>query len=234
MRTRTHPQLDRICVALDGPDPAEVVSMARRLDGEVGMVKVGLTAFTAAGPSLVGRLGSQRVFLDLKLHDIPAQVAGATEQIGKLGVALTTVHATGGRAMLAAAAEASGPSLKVVAVTVLTSLNDTDLSDLGLAASAGDVVLRLADMALGCGVDGLVCSPLEVASIRQRFGTRAEGGPYLVVPGIRPAGAETHDRQRTLTPAEALEAGADLLVVGRPITSAPDPKAAARALWEGL
>lgn len=234
MSTRTHSQLDRICVALDSPDPAEVLSMARRLDGEVGMVKVGLTAFTAAGPSLIGELGSQRVFLDLKLHDIPAQVAGAVQQVSRLGVALTTVHATGGRAMLAAAAEASGPDLKVVAVTVLTSLNDADLAELGLAGSAGEVVLRLADLALGCGVDGLVCSPLEVASIRQRFGTHAEGGPYLVVPGIRPAGAEANDQQRTLTPAEALEAGADLLVVGRPITSAPDPKAAARALGEGL
>ena len=234
MTTRTHSQLERICVALDSPNPAEVVSMARRLDGEVGMVKVGLTAFTAAGPSLIGELGSQRVFLDLKLHDIPAQVAGAVRQVSRLGVALTTVHATGGRAMLAAAAEASGPDLKVVAVTVLTSLNDADLSALGLGGSAGEVVLRLADLALGCGVDGLVCSPLEVASIRQRFGTHAEGGPYLVVPGIRPAGAEANDQQRTLTPAEALEAGADLLVVGRPITSAPDPKAAARALGEGL
>lgn len=234
MSTRSPSTVERICVALDSPNPSDVVALARELEGEVGMVKVGLTAFTAAGPSLVAEIGPRRVFLDLKLHDIPAQVAGAIEQVRRLGVALTTVHAAGGRKMLIAAAEASGPDLKVVAVTVLTSLNDSDLAELGISGTAGEAVLRLAETALSSGVDGLVCSPLEVASIRQRFGSRAEGGPYLVVPGIRPAGSETHDQQRTLTPAEALAAGADLLVVGRPITGASDPKAAARALGGAL
>ncbi|HJR45094.1 MAG TPA: orotidine-5'-phosphate decarboxylase [Actinomycetota bacterium] len=221
-----------ICVALDSPDPSDVVAMADRLEGSVGMVKVGLTAFTAGGPWLVERLAAHKLFLDLKLHDIPDQVGGAVAAVDRLGVALTTVHAGGGRRMLAAAAEAAGPDLKVIAVTVLTSLDDADLSELGVRGGTGEAVLRLADIALEAGVGGLVCSPLEIAAVRERFGSYDDGGPYLVVPGIRPAGSQTHDQRRTLTPAEALDAGADLLVVGRPITGADDPVAAARAIGE--
>ena len=226
-----------ICVALDTPDPDEARRLAASLAGEVGAVKVGLTSFVRGGAVLVTDLvRDDEVFLDLKLHDIPAQVGGAVDAISQLGVSLTTVHASGGRAMLQAAgrAAAQDPGLKVVAVTVLTSLDDSDLSEIGLAGQASDAVLRLAELALSCGLDGLVCSPLEVAGLRERFGAHAQGGPYLVVPGIRPEGVAGDDQRRTLTPREALDAGADLLVIGRPITAAADPAAAARLVAEAL
>lgn len=224
-----------LCVALDTPDPAATVRLATELGSSVGAVKVGLTGFIAGGPPLVADLRAvNQVFLDLKLHDIPAQVAGAVAAVGDLGVALTTVHASGGRAMLSAAAEAAPPELRLVAVTVLTSLGDWDLTEIGMSYTPEDAVLRLTELALSCGLAGLVCSPLEVARIRERFGPHDDGGPYLVVPGIRPAGADKGDQQRTLTPAEAMEAGADLLVVGRPITGASDPVAAARSIVGSL
>lgn len=224
-----------ICVALDTADPAEALRLANALGSSVGAVKVGLTAFVAGGPSLVAdlRVGN-RVFLDLKLHDIPAQVGGAVGAVGSLGASLVTVHAAGGRAMLGAAAEAAPPGLTVVAVTVLTSLEDWDLTEIGMSYGPEDAVLRLADLALSSGVRGLVCSPLEVAPIRERFGAHSEGGPYLVVPGIRPDGVDEDDQHRTRGPKEALDAGADLLVIGRPITAAADPTAAARAIVDSL
>lgn len=224
-----------ICVALDTVDPAEALHLATELGSAVGAVKVGLTSFIGGGPALVADLrNGNKVFLDLKLHDIPAQVAGAVTAINNLGVSFTTVHATGGRAMLTAAADAAAPGLTVLAVTVLTSLSDWDLTEVGMSYAPEDAVLRLTELALSCGVRGLVCSPLEVERIRDRFGAHTEGGPYLVVPGIRPEGAEPGDQQRTLAPKEALEAGADLLVVGRPITGAPDPAAAARGIVDSL
>ena len=170
------------------------------------------------------------MFLDLKFHDIPAQVGGSIASVRDLGVTYTTVHAAGGEDMLRAAAEASGDDLTVLAVTVLTSLAESDLRSLGIAASPAEQVLRLAELALKAGVRGLVCSPLEVAAVRERFGPSAEGGPLLVVPGIRPAGSSPDDQKRTLGPREALDAGADLLVIGRPITAAPDPARVARDL----
>lgn len=224
-----------LCVALDTPDPTEAVRLATELGSTVGAVKVGLTGFVAGGPPLVAELrAGNDVFLDLKLHDIPAQVAGAVEAVGGLGVSLTTVHASGGRAMLTAAAGAAPPDLKLLAVTVLTSLGDWDLTEIGMSYAPEDAVLRLTELALSCGLSGLVCSPLEVSRIRERFGPHGDGGPYLVVPGIRPEGSDKADQQRTLTPAEAVAAGADLLVVGRPITGAQDPVAAARAIVESL
>ena len=224
-----------ICVALDSADPVEARRLAASVDGSVGAVKVGLTSFTAGGPDLVRSLADAHpVFLDLKLHDIPAQVAGAIGSIAELGVTWTTVHAQGGAAMLREAAQAAPPSLMVLAVTVLTSLDDDDLDQTGLAGPSETAVLRLAELALGAGVPGLVCSPLEVDAVRQRFGSRADGGPYLVVPGIRPEGSDAGDQRRTLGPREALEAGADLLVIGRPITAAADPAGAARAIADSL
>lgn len=225
-----------ICVALDTPEPDRARELALSLGNEVGAVKVGLTSFATGGAGLVEDLvRSSEVFLDLKLHDIPAQVEGAVGAVAELGAAITTVHAAGGRSMLqAAAAAASDSQLKVVAVTVLTSLDDSDLNDLGIDGSPLDAVLRLAELALTSGVEGLVCSPLEVAALRERFGSHAQGGPYLVVPGIRPDGDDKGDQRRTLTPKEALEAGADLLVVGRPITHAADPVSAARAIVSSL
>lgn len=225
-----------ICVALDMPQPDHARDLAASLRGEVGAVKVGLTSFALGGAALVRDLArGSEIFLDLKLHDIPVQVEGAVRAVSGLGAAITTVHAAGGREMLrAAAAAAQGAKLKVVAVTVLTSLDETDLDDIGLGGSARDSVFRFADLALSCGVEGLVCSPLEVAPLRDRFGPHAEGGPYLVVPGIRPDGSPEGDQRRTLTPKEALNAGADLLVIGRPITAAPDPVSAARAITAAL
>ena len=219
-----------LCVALDFDDPGRCVRLARAT-AFAGAQKIGLTAFASGGPDLVRQIVAlSPVFLDLKLHDIPVQVAGALGVVRDLGVSFTTVHAAGGPDMLRAAADAADENLTLLAVTVLTSLSDRDLARTGVNASPQDQVLRLAELALGSGIHGLVCSPREVAALRSRFGSRSEGGPLLVVPGIRPAGALSDDQKRTLGPREALEAGADMLVVGRPITAASDPAVAARAL----
>ena len=221
-----------VCVALDSGDPDTCRRLARETS-EAGAHKIGLTAFGAGGPALVRAMSeTTKLFLDLKLHDIPAQVGGAVEVMADLGVTLATVHASGGRAMLTAAAEAGGDELTLLAVTVLTSLGDPDLAEMGVKGGARDQVLRLADLALGCGVGGLVCSPLEVGAIRERFGARDEGGPFLVVPGIRPRDSAGDDQKRTLAPAEAVSLGADLIVVGRPITTAPEPARAMRAILQ--
>ena len=235
----------RICLALDSRDEREIERWADATAEHVDVLKVGLTAFTAYGPSLVKRLAAVRpVFLDLKLHDIPAQVGGAIVSATDTGASFTTVHAFGGRAMLEAAAQAASPEMTVLAVTVLTSLDESDLTSIGVNDAADKSVLRLADLALASGIPGLVCSPREVASIRKRHGARPNG-PVLVVPGIRPPrgrldeiarvdGSAGDDQRRTLGPAEASRAGADILVVGRPITAAPDPAEAARKIKEEL
>jgi len=166
------------------------------------------------------------VFLDVKFHDIPNTVAGAVRAAGTLGVAMLTLHAAGGAAMLRAALAASEASERpplLLGVTVLTSLDEADLTATGLAGSALDQVLRLADLAVSCGLRGLVCAPQEITALRARFGREVT----LVVPGIRPASSTTADQKRTMSPGQAIAAVADLLVVGRPITAAPDPRAAA-------
>ncbi len=220
-----------ICVALDFVDAERVRRVAGAVASSVGMYKVGLTTLYGAGTELVGELGRVRpVFVDAKLHDIPAQVEGATASITGLGARYVTVHAAGGFDMVKAAVGAAGSDLRVLAVTILTSLDDAELAQLGLAGPAVDAVLRLAERALEAGADGLVCSPLELAAVRARFGS----APELVVPGIRPAASKTDDQRRTLDPRAALDAGADLLVIGRPITSAPDPKAAAAGILASL
>jgi orotidine-5'-phosphate decarboxylase len=222
---------NRLCIALDYVDAGECAAMALRLGPVAGALKVGLQSFASGGPDLVRTVRKQApVFLDLKLHDIPAQVGHAIDSIKKLGVAMTTVHASGGRAMLRAAAERAEDEVMVLAVTVLTSLDDRDLRDAGVASPTTDQVLRLAGTALAAGVRGLVCSPLEVGALRRRFGPRTEGGPLLVVPGIRPAGSERGDQRRTLDPEQAMAAGADVIVVGRPITQARDPVSTAWAI----
>lgn len=222
-----------ICVALDCSDADTIESLARAVEPYVGVFKIGTTAFTGCGPDLVRRLGTRKpTFVDLKLHDIPAQVEGAVAEIAGLGAAYTTVHALGGRAMVRAAVGAAGPELAVLAVTVLTSLADADLARLGVAGPAPAAVLRLGAGALEAGARGLVCSPHEVGLLRAEFGPRGAGGPILVVPGIRPAGSTTDDQARTLDGRAALAAGADLIVVGRPITAAPDPGRAAAAMME--
>lgn len=225
----------RLCIALDRPDAVSIMRLAAETQEHAGVFKLGLTAIYGAGAGLVADLKQVRpVFVDAKLHDIPAQVAGATSAIGELGGSYVTVHASGGHEMVAAAVAAAPPGLLVLAVTVLTSLDDDELARLGMTAPVQRTVLGLAERALDAGAHGLVCSPLEVAALRSRFGARERGGPLLVVPGIRPAGSDPGDQRRTLTPGAALEAGADLLVVGRPVTEAPDPAAAARALSKEL
>ena len=219
-----------LIVALDGDDLVASEGLARCLTGAVDAFKVGLTLFAAHGPEALFEIGQHgRVFCDLKLHDIPTQVRGAARSLASKGVWLTTVHASGGRAMVAAAVEgagAAGSGTIVAAVTVLTSLDAADLGSLGVALDPLAQVLRLAALAVGAGARALVCSPQEVAAVR------AEVGPdvMLVTPGIRLLGGDAGDQSRVATPAAAVAAGADYLVVGRPITAAADPRAAAEAI----
>jgi orotidine-5'-phosphate decarboxylase len=216
--------VNRICAALDVPDPAAAEKLAARLAGHVGLFKIGLELFVAHGRAAVDavRKHGLPIFLDLKLHDIPQTVESAARGVAALGVEYVTVHASGGAEMIRAARRAL-PRTKLLAVTVLTSLGPEDLDAVGLAR---DAVPRLAGLAIGAGADGVVCSPQEVATLRASLGP----GPLLVVPGIRPAGAAAGDQRRTGTPAEAVRAGASILVVGRPLRDAPDPAAAADAI----
>jgi orotidine-5'-phosphate decarboxylase len=245
--TPRRPQ-DRILVAIDTPDVSRATQLSRDLAGTVGGIKLGLEFFNANGPDgieKVVRAGpeetprgeapvQQRLFLDLKFHDIPNTVAGAVRSVMNLGPAILNVHAGGGPAMMKAAREAAdfhADSLGIVrpmliAVTVLTSLDDDDLAAVGQQAPVADQVVRLAQLTKDCGLDGVVCSAREISAIRQACGPDFK----LIVPGIRPAGAESADQKRTMTPKQALGAGADFLVIGRPITGAPDPAEAARAI----
>ncbi|MDQ3985249.1 MAG: orotidine-5'-phosphate decarboxylase [Actinomycetota bacterium] len=226
---------ERLCIALDSPDPKTCLELARAVAPSAGVLKVGLAAFTAGGPDLARRVAQLRpVFLDLKLHDIPAQVAGAVTAAGNLGVGYASVHAAGGRAMLEAAVEAAPEDLTLLAITVLTSLDTADLADVGVGGPLQAQVLRLTKMALDAGAGGVVCSPHDVQAVRARFGPRSEAGPLLVVPGIRPAGEPARDQKRSLSPRQALELGADVLVVGRPITLADDPAASARRVVQEM
>jgi orotidine-5'-phosphate decarboxylase len=214
----------RVIVALDFADAREALELARRLDPARCRVKVGKELFTLAGPTLIERLVREGfgVFLDLKYHDIPTTVRGACRAAAALGVWMVNVHASGGRAMLLAAREAIAPSVsapKLVAVTVLTSLTAADLGEIGVKGTPDEAVLRLAMLARSCGLDGVVCAPGEAALLR-----RSCGADYcLVTPGIRPAEGARDDQQRVMTPAAALAQGATYLVVGRPVTRAPDP-----------
>lgn len=219
---------ERICIALDFPTRAEVLAAAKRFAGRVGWLKVGLEAFVAEGPSLVAEVvsvsGGAKVFLDLKFHDIPATVAGAVASAGRSGAAMVNVHASGGRAMLEAARDAAARAglEKLIAVTLLTSLDARGLADLPMAGHPEGIARRLARLAQECGLDGVVCSASDLPAIRGACGP----GFFTVVPGIRPAGSDLQDQKRVATPAAALAAGADLLVIGRPVTAAPDPEAA--------
>jgi orotidine-5'-phosphate decarboxylase len=226
----------RIVAALDTADPARAEALAGALaPPRCGVLKVGLELFGAAGPEAVRRVGAcAPVFLDLKLHDIPNTVAGAVRALLPLRPAMLTVHAAGGAAMVEAAREAAesrdAERPLLLAVTVLTSLDARALAETGVDAAPEEQVLRLARLALENGADGLVCSPREVAAIRAAFGP----SPLLVVPGVRPAGSAAGDQARTATPAEAVAAGADWIVLGRPLTGAPDPAGAAAAVAEEL
>jgi orotidine-5'-phosphate decarboxylase len=219
-----------LIAALDTTDPARAAAWADAVAPACGMLKLGLEFYFANGGAGVRGIAQRPVFLDLKLHDIPNTVAGAVRAVLPLRPAFLTLHAAGGRAMIAAAreaAEAAGPARpRLLAVTVLTSLDAAALQETGVAGGPRQQVLRLARLALSAGADGLVCSAHEIAPLRDAIGP----GPLLVVPGIRPAGTASQDQARTMTPREAAQAGADWLVVGRPITAAPDPGAAAAAI----
>jgi orotidine-5'-phosphate decarboxylase len=232
--TRTQ-AVAHLAVALDSSERGEVVRLARLLVGRAGTFKVGLEAFTAHGPDLVREvrdLGAP-VFLDLKLHDIPNTVERAARNAARLGAAMLTVHASGGEAMLraavAGAADAERPPA-MLAVTVLTSLDDAALDGLGIPGGAAGRVRAWAEMARRAGCAGVVCSPQEASALRAALGA----GFLLVTPGIRPAGAASADQRRVATPRAAVAAGADVLVVGRPITGATDPAAAAEAILAEL
>ena len=224
---------ERLIVALDLPTADDALRLVDRLAGRVGFFKVGSQLFTAAGPDIVRALvaRNQRVFLDLKYHDIPNTVAAAVKSAAGLGVSLLTLHGLGGRAMLEAAASArpDGP-LRLLAVTVLTSHDEASLADIGLAGPLTDSVRRLARLARDAGIDGVVASPLEARLLREACGE----GFLIVTPGVRPAGAQAGDQSRLATPAGALSAGADYLVVGRPVIEAPDPAAAVAAIVQDM
>jgi len=215
-----------IFVAIDTPDIHRAAALARDLRSLAGGMKLGLEFFCANGDHGVLRIAEHHmpIFLDLKLHDIPNTVGKAVEALAHIEPAILTVHAAGGRAMMAAAKAAAPPKTKVVGVTVLTSLDSTDLNATGVTGSPADQVRRLADLAQESGIDGIVCSGAEVAAARAAW---PEG--FLVVPGVRPAGSDLGDQKRVVTPRQALDDGASVLVIGRPITAAPNP---ARAVAE--
>jgi len=214
---------------LDVPSLSAASEWIERLKGEVGVFKVGLELFTAAGPAALARVHQSGAdcFLDLKLHDIPKTMACAARTAADLGVRYLTLHASAGPRALATTAEAiRGTNTQLLAVSVLTSLDDSELDAVGLAGPVAEAVTRLARLAADAGIQGLVCSARECEPLRQALGPE----PLLVVPGIRPTGSAPDDQRRVATPAEAVTWGADLLVVGRPIRDADDPARAARAI----
>ncbi len=228
------PSSNPVLVAIDRPDLAGAEALARALGAHVGGIKLGLEFFMSQGPEGIRRMGGLGlpIFLDAKLHDIPNTVAGAMRGVVRLPVAMVTLHAAGGLEMMRTAVEIADASESrpwVLAVTVLTSLDEADLEATGQRGSTTEQALRLAGLAMQAGCRGIVCSPLEVAAMRREFGE----GPKLVVPGVRPK-SRGDDQKRTLDPAEAVAAGADRLVIGRPITGDRDPVAAARIIAAGL
>lgn len=217
-----------VYVALDTPDVKTALALAGAVRPHVGGLKVGLEFVSANGPEgvrAVAALGLP-VFLDVKLHDIPNTVAGAVRALSGLGVSIVNVHASGGTAMMRAAKEAAGSGVKIIAVTILTSLDDADMEIIGYSEGASMQALRLARLAQISGLDGVVCAATDLAAIRA-----ACGPDFLtIVPGSRPAGSDVQDQKRFMTPSAARAAGADILILGRPVTAAADPAAAARAI----
>lgn len=226
---------DRLIIALDVSRASEAQKIVNQIGESASTYKVGKQLFTAEGPQVVRDLvaSGRKVFLDLKFHDIPNTVAGAVQSAAELRVSMLTVHASGGSKMLKAAAEAASASAAkplVLAVTVLTSLNDADLQELGLPVGVADQVLRLAGIARNAGCTGIVASAHEAASLRRNLGE----GFAIVTPGVRPTGAEVGDQARVVTPAEAFKAGATHIVVGRPITGDKNPAEAARRILDEI
>jgi len=223
---------DRLIVALDFPNQAKALALVSVLSGSVSIYKIGLQLYTAAGPEIVRAVAATGagIFLDLKLHDIPNTVAKAVAAAGELGVQMLTVHLSGGRAMLEAAMEVKPPSLALLGVTVLTSATEETLRETGVQSALDQQVIRLGDLGKKSGIDGLITSPREVRVLRDRLGPEIT----LVTPGVRPTWADANDQKRFTTPHEALESGADYLVIGRPITAASDPRRAMERLLEEI
>lgn len=221
-----------LAIALDVPSSRDLPPLLAQLPPDLRWCKVGLELFCAAGPSIIEtlRTAGKQVFLDLKLHDIPRTVQRAVQAATRQGASLMTIHAAGGHAMIKAAVEAARStgdgSTRIIAVTALTSLSESELRDTGIAGSMADHVVRLGELACAAGADGLVCSPLEVNRLRTILGP----GPFLVTPGVRASGEALGDQKRTATATEAVAHGSDLLVVGRPIVEATDPHRAALGL----
>jgi orotidine-5'-phosphate decarboxylase len=225
---------NRLIAAIDAPGRAEADQLIEQLGGVPSWIKLGLELFCAEGPAIVRDHVARRhrVMLDLKLHDIPETVARATARVAGLGAGLLTVHAGGGRAMLEAAVQAAGrdTAMRVLAVTVLTSLDEADLREIGAQGPVRELVVKRAELAIAAGCAGVVASPHEIAAVR----AIAPAGFLIVTPGVRPAGVATGDQKRVMTPREARAAGADLVVVGRPLRDASDPARAARAVVDDL
>jgi orotidine-5'-phosphate decarboxylase len=224
-----------IYVALDTQDLSRALELARAVGPHVGGFKIGLEFISAFGPEGIRAIVSlgRPVFADVKFHDIPNTVAGASKALAALGTSIFNIHASGGEAMMRAAVEAAAtasPRPKIIGVTVLTSLDDSVLETVGQRTPASEQVVRLARLAKASGLDGVVCSPQEIAMVRAACGAQF----LIVTPGIRPAGADLADQRRVLTPVEAVRAGADILVIGRPITGAADPAQAAKAIAASL
>jgi len=228
LNLQTSNMRDRLIVALDVSDAFAARELVRRLGDSAGIYKVGLQLFTSEGPSIVREIveSGRKVFLDLKLHDIPNTVSHAVKSAIATGASMLTVHASGGSAMLQAAAEAAAGRITLLGVTVLTSFSDEDLTQVGVPTRVLNQVLRMAALARNAGLGGIVTSPREAAEARRELGE----GFAIVTPGIRPAGAAVNDQQRIATPASAIEAGVSHIVVGRPITHASNPAEAARAI----
>lgn len=223
---------DRLIVALDFPSQAKALALVSVLSGSVSTYKIGLQLYTVAGPAIVQAVAATgaKIFLDLKLHDIPNTVAKAVAAAGELGVQMLTVHLSGGGTMLKAAVAAKAPKLSLLGVTVLTSATQETLGEIGVTASLENQVLRLAELGKNSGIDGLITSPQEVGLLREKLGPEIT----LVTPGVRPSWAAADDQKRFTTPRNALGSGADYLVIGRPITAAEDPRAAVERVVEEL
>ncbi|PQV63733.1 orotidine-5'-phosphate decarboxylase [Abditibacterium utsteinense] len=221
----------QILVALDVPTREKALDLAQQLEPHVGGFKVGLELFCACGPQIIEEIGPARTFLDLKYHDIPNTVAAVSRVAARLGTMIFNVHCLGGFEMMRAASDAAkneNPDAKVIGVTILTSHDSASLQNIGINESPRQAVLRMAELAQKAGLDGIVCSALEILPVRAHCGDDF----LLVTPGIRPKNSGFGDQKRVLTPAEAIKAGADYLVIGRPITGAGDPVAAAQKLFD--
>jgi orotidine-5'-phosphate decarboxylase len=223
---------DKIIVALDVPTKREALKLVEKLRDQVSFFKVGLQLYTAEGPEIVRSVlaTGARVFLDLKIYDIPNTVASAVGSASRLGVQMLTIHLSGGREMIRAAVGARANDMLLLGATVLTSAAEGTLHEVGVADNVDDQVLRLAKLGVEAGIDGVVASPHEIEMLRREFGDKIK----IVTPGIRPPEAEVGDQKRTMTPREALDAGADYLVIGRPIVAQSNPREAAKRILEDL